>query len=108
MSDPTDKPSIAVEGNRQAARYEIRVEGEVAGAIYYRLDGDVISMDHTEIDQRFEGRGLGSRLARGALNDVRRRGLRVLPYCPFVRGYIAKHDEYLDLVPREERAAFGL
>jgi predicted GNAT family acetyltransferase len=80
----------------------------LAGAIYYELQGDTIAVDHTEVDQRFEGQGLGSQLARQALDDMRRRGLRVLPFCAFVRSYIARHGEYLDLVPEKQRAAFGL
>ncbi|GAA3480437.1 hypothetical protein GCM10018966_049670 [Streptomyces yanii] len=53
-------------------------------------------------------RGLGGLLARGALDDARTRGLRVLPYCPFIRGWIGKHPEYADLVPEASRARFGL
>ena len=108
MTDSADKQSIAVEDNPQQPRYEIRVGGGLAGAIYYELQGDTIVVDHTEIEQRFEGQGLGSQLARQALDDMRRRGLRVLPFCAFVRSYIARHGEYLDLVPEEQRAAFGL
>jgi uncharacterized protein len=97
-----------VEDNPARSRYEIRLDGEVAGAIYYRLEGDVILLDHTEVEDRFEGRGLGSQLARGTLDDLRSRGLGVLPHCGFVRSYISRHDEYLDLVPRAERAKFEL
>ena len=64
---------------------------------------------HTEIKPEFEGQGLGGALIRNTLDDVRSRGLAVLPYCPFVRGYIDKHrEEYLDLVPVEQRPEFGL
>ena len=57
---------------------------------------------------RFEGRGLGSQLVRSALADARRDGLAVLPFCPFVRSYIASHTEELDLVPENMRATFDL
>ena len=60
------------------------------------------------MDDAYEGQGVGSELAAGALDDARARGLRVLPYCPFIRGYIERHQEYLDLVPEGERARFGL
>ena len=63
---------------------------------------------HTEIDDAFEGRGLGSILIRAALDAARGRGLAVRPDCPFVRGYIARHSEYLDLVPVDLRARLGL
>jgi uncharacterized protein len=62
----------------------------------------------TEIDPRFEGRGLGSQLIAEALDDARRRQLAVLPFCPFVRSFIASHADYVGLVPEERRAAFGL
>lgn len=107
MSEGTD-PEITVGDNPARSRYEIRLDGEVAGAICYRLEGDVIRLDHTEVDDRFEGRGLGSQLARQTLDDLRSRGLRVLPHCCFVRSYISRHDEYLDLVPQAERATFEL
>ncbi|CAA9472959.1 MAG: hypothetical protein AVDCRST_MAG69-225, partial [uncultured Solirubrobacteraceae bacterium] len=70
--------------------------------------GREISMTHTEIDSRFEGKGIGSGLARGALDDVRSRELSVLPHCSFISGYIQRHDEYLELVPTDRRAEFGL
>jgi predicted GNAT family acetyltransferase len=72
------------------------------------LSGGVIAFTHTQIDRRYEGQGLGGVLVRGALDAVKADGLAVLPYCPFVRGYIARHPEYLALVPESERAQFGL
>jgi predicted GNAT family acetyltransferase len=63
---------------------------------------------HTEVDDVFEGQGVGSALVREALEDARRKGFEVLPFCPFVNGYIEKHREYLDLVPEFRREAFGL
>ena len=60
------------------------------------------------IDDRFGGRGLGSVLIREALNSVRARGAQVLPHRPFVKRFIQKHPDYLDLVPPAQRAAFGL
>ncbi|MFD8009174.1 GNAT family N-acetyltransferase [Streptomyces sp. NPDC058955] len=81
---------------------------ETAGFAEYHLSEGEIAFIHTEIDPRFGGRGLGGLLARGALDDARARGLRVLPYCPFIRGWIGKHPEYADLVPEARRARFGL
>jgi hypothetical protein len=88
--------------------YEIRIGGEPAGLLQYRISGKTISLIHTEIDERFEGRGLGSRLIAFALDDARARGLAVLPFCPFVKAYLEHHGEYLDLVPESRRAQFGL
>jgi len=92
----------------ERSRFEVRIDGELAGFSEYRRHADVIAFTHTLIDARFEGRGLGSRLVRGALSDSRSNGLGVLPFCPFVRGYIADHDEYLEVVPAEMRGRFGL
>jgi uncharacterized protein len=90
------------------SRFEVRVDGELAGFSEYRRHADVIAFTHTLIDARFPGQGLGSRLARAALSEARWNGLAVLPFCPFVRGYIADHDEYLGLVPVEMRSRFEL
>jgi predicted GNAT family acetyltransferase len=102
------QPAIEVSDDREAERYVIAVDGEPAGFAQYRDRGPALAFVHTEIDDRFEGQGLGGRLVSAALDDVRSRGLVVLPFCPFVRGYIARHHEYLDLVPATQRSPFGL
>ncbi|QUX24696.1 MULTISPECIES: GNAT family N-acetyltransferase [Nocardiopsis] len=79
-------------------RYEIRVDGEVAGFAEYILTDGLITFTHTEIDPAHEGRGLGGALVRGVLDDVRGRDLDVLPLCPFVKGWIQRHPDYTDLV----------
>jgi predicted GNAT family acetyltransferase len=85
----------------ERSRYELSVDGEVRGIAVYRFDGSVLTFDHTEIDESLEGRGLGSRLAAFALDDVRARGLRMRTTCPFIRSYVRRHPEYEDLrVPR--------
>lgn len=97
-----------VTDNPEQARFEVHADEEVAGFAEYRLHQQVIELLHTEIDSRFEGRGLGSQLVGGVLDTVRQRGLAVLPYCPFIRGWIGKHPEYVDLVPQERRSEFEL
>jgi predicted GNAT family acetyltransferase len=90
-------------------RFEIRAGERVAGFTEYRRHGGLIAFIHTEVDPEFEGQGVGGRLISAALDAVREEGLAVLPFCPFVRGYIAKHpEEYLDLVPEAQRAEFDL
>lgn len=90
---------IDVRDNPAESRYEVLADGELAGFAQYKLDGDRITMYHTEVDPEHEGAGLGGRLARQALDDVRARGLRVVPLCPFIAAYIRGHqDDYLDLV----------
>jgi uncharacterized protein len=79
-------------------RYELRVGGEVAGFVDYRFAAeDRIVLVHTEVDERFEGHGVGSRLARGVLDDARAHGWQVVPRCPFIAEYIERHPEYQDL-----------
>lgn len=102
------EPTPTVADHPEASRYEIHVDGELAGAAYYDLKDSTISFTHTEIADRFEGRGLGSQLAHGSLDDARRRDLRVVPKCPFIREFISKHDEYRDLVPESVRGSFSL
>src|SRR5262249_6892598 len=90
------------------SRFEVRDGDELAGFSEYHRRPGLIAFTHTEIDPRFEGRGLASELIRTALSEARAEGLAVLPFCPFVRSYIARHGEYLDLVPADRRAHFEL
>jgi uncharacterized protein len=90
------------------SRFEIQVGGEVAGFTEYRRRPGLIAFVHTLTDPRFEGQGLASQLVRTALTDARADGLSVLPFCPFVRDYIERHTEYLDLVPEAMRSKFDL
>src|SRR4051812_24790485 len=108
MAPATEEPRIEVRDDREASRFVISVDGQPAGFAEYRDRGEAISFVHTVVDDGYEGRGLGGRLVSAALDDVRSRGLAALPFCPFVRGYIARHPEYLDLVPQAERPQFGL
>ncbi|GAA1956575.1 GNAT family N-acetyltransferase [Kitasatospora viridis] len=94
--------------NPEKSRFEIRDGAELAGFAEYHRSGSEIAFIHTEIDPAFGGRGLGGELARAALDAAREQQLDVLPYCPFIRGWITKHPEYADLVPASHRARFGL
>ena len=92
----------------ERSRFDVLVDGEIAGFTEYRRRPGLIAFIHTLIDPRFEGQGLGSQLVRTALSEARSDRLSVLPFCPFVRSYIAGHTEYLDLVPEAMRAQFEL
>ncbi len=93
---------VEIVNNEAASRYEARLDGEVLGFSAYRLRGDKVVFTHTEVDSAAEGKGVGSAIAEAALADVRRRGLAVVPLCPFIASYIARHaDDYLDLVPED-------
>jgi predicted GNAT family acetyltransferase len=90
---------VVTSNNPQECRYEARVDGELAGFAEYQLTSRLVVLTHTEVDGRFEGQGVGSTLARFALDDVRAAGERqVLPLCPFIKAWIGKHPEYEDLV----------
>jgi predicted GNAT family acetyltransferase len=96
MSAFDQRITIADQPDRD--RYELHFDGERLGLLSYRLADRVITHRHTEIDPSVGGRGLGSALARFALDDARRRGLTVIPRCPFVAAFIVRHPEYEDLV----------
>ncbi len=85
-----------VRDNSAKHRFELEAAGYLAAA-YYDLSGDVITFTHTEVPPELGGKGIGSKLVRGALDQVRARKLRVVARCPFVKAYIEKHPEYVDL-----------
>ncbi len=97
-----------VRNEPEQSRYAVFLDDELAGFAAYQEGEGEVSLTHTEIDSRFEGKGLGSGLARGVLDDLRAREVAVLPHCSFISGYIKRHAEYLDLVPTERRGEFGL
>jgi len=91
-------PDVMVADNPSRLRYEVHVGGELAGVAAYSRHADTITILHTEIDPKFEHHGLAGQLARYALDDIRRRGLKVIPTCHFFAQFIREHDEYSDLV----------
>jgi predicted GNAT family acetyltransferase len=97
-----------VRDNEAEQRFEIWVDGDLAGFSRYQRMGTDYALTHTEIDDRFEGQGLGSALVSSILGTMREAGVKVLPYCPFVRSYIDRHPEHLDLVPADQRDRFEL
>ena len=78
-------------------RYELRSGDELIGIVTYQLHDDVITLVHTEVGSAHSGHGYAATLARGALDDARSRGLRVVPSCPYVASYLETHPEYADL-----------
>lgn len=97
-----------VHDDPRRSRYELVEDGTVVGFATYRIHRGVIEFIHTEVDPDHGGRGLAGQLVRSALDDARRRGLAVVPRCPYVRKFIDEQaDEYLDLVPPDRRADFG-
>jgi len=94
--------------NREASRFELHVQGEVAGLLAYERTGDIVSFVEVTTDLRRAGQGLGLVLVRQALDAVGAEGWSVLPVDPFVRDFIQRHPVYLDLVPAEELSRFDL
>ena len=84
-------------------RYELLVDGELAGVETYRIRDDTITFLHTKVFDGFVGRGLASQLITYVLDDARVRGFRVVPRCPLVAAFIERHPEYEDLVTQPAR-----
>lgn len=97
---------VAVTDAPEQSRFEARIDGRLAGwAEYDRHDSDsggVIVFTHTEVGDDFEGQGVGSALARTALDRSREAGLAVVPRCEFIHGWIDKHPDYQDLVKQDQ------
>jgi predicted GNAT family acetyltransferase len=79
-------------------RYEARIEGDLAGYLDYVVKRGRLALVHTEVLPAHRGTGVAEGLAAFALDDARRRGLRVLATCPFVAGYVERHPEVHDIV----------
>ena len=86
-----------VRHDERKRRFEVEEEGEVAILTYGLQDG-LIVFTHTIVPDALEGRGIGSRLVRAGLDFARAEGLKVVPQCSFVRGYIERHEEAQDLL----------
>lgn len=98
---------IEVRDDKQRMRYEIFEDGALAGFVQYNMRGGRLLLVHTEIDEAYGGRGIGTKLLEAALADVRERGLYVVPVCPFVERFIERHPEYDVLVDHELFDAFN-
>lgn len=90
-------PAVNVTHNIDAGRFEVHLDGHVAG-LDYRLRNRRIVFTHTGVPSALEGRGIGSALVRAGLDYARGSSLKVVPLCPFVRSYIERHPQYQDLV----------
>lgn len=100
MTEPTPLPAadlvIADMPDRQ--RFEATLGGETAGVLEYVVKRERIALVHTEVSPGHEGQGIGAGLVRFALDDARRRGLKVIAICPYVQQYLVRHPEDRDIV----------
>jgi uncharacterized protein len=99
MIEPSE--NIVVRDIPGELRYELVRDGDVVGEIRYRRTPSALVLVHTEVLPSLENKGLGARLVAAALDDIRERGLNVVPICPFVRSFIRRHPDYRDLVVRD-------
>jgi predicted GNAT family acetyltransferase len=102
---PTDagEPDLVVTNNAAARRYEVHVGGELAGLTTYLLDDNRVVFTHAEVYPRWEGKGVGSALAKAALDDVIAQGKLITPKCPFIVDYVRRHPSYLEHVDERHR-----
>ena len=107
-ADGAAQETIEIVDHPEAERYEVHVNGALAGYAEYMRGPGQISFTHTVVDKAFGGRGLAARLAQKSLDEARANGLEVLPFCPFYRDWIQKHPEYAAMVPANRRAEFNL
>lgn len=89
---------ISIRQRKDKQRYELEVGGALAAFADYRSGPDHVDFVHTEVLPQFEGKGLGSKLARYALDDTRRQSLKVVATCPFIAKFVQGHPEYQDLL----------
>jgi len=94
---------VTVVNNPERERYEASLDGQVVGFAQYRVHPYAVELTHVEVDEACEGQGIGSALARAALDDIRAQGAQVVPVCPFVASYIRRHPGYADLVADRAR-----
>ena len=89
---------VSVRDNADERRFELMLDGEMAGLAAYRVRDGITVITHSEIDHAHRGKGLGNDLARHTLDTLRAQGARIRPACPFFAKYVAEHPEYADLV----------
>lgn len=97
MSDPSPRPD-QVRNNTGAGRFELEVGDRVAFINYRILTRGELALIHTDVPEALSGQGIGSTLVRGVLDVVEEKGWTVLPYCPFVHGWMKRHRDYAELV----------
>jgi predicted GNAT family acetyltransferase len=95
--------TVTVVNNPSDLRYEVYVGDELAGFTSYTLRGDAVAFRHAEVLPQWEGHGVGSQLAKEALDDVVAAGKTITPLCPFIVDYVSRHPSYLPHVDEPHR-----
>jgi uncharacterized protein len=103
-----DIDGVVFENNTGQQQYEAKQNGHVIGVAEYRPVGQSLMFTHTEVDEELEGQGLGSKLIQHALEDTRSQGMTAIPMCPFVKVFIQRHKDFIDVVHPAHRQVFGM
>ena len=94
----TGPPDLVIADASERQRYQAQLDDVVVGVLEYVVKRERIALIHTEVSPGYEGRGIAASLSRFALDDARRRGLRVIASCPYVKRYLETHPEDHDIV----------
>jgi predicted GNAT family acetyltransferase len=89
---------LEVVDNAERSQYEVLLDGDMVGFAAYNHTQDGVLLPHAEVRPDLNGQGIGSALAKGALDDIRRQGLQAVPLCPFIVYYVSRHPEYQEMV----------
>lgn len=103
-----DTADITIENNAEKQQYEAKQDGKVVAFAEYRPIGGSIMFTHTEVNKDLEGKGVGSGLIGFALEDTKAKGMTAIPMCPFVKIFIQRHKEFIDVVHPSHRKVFGM
>jgi predicted GNAT family acetyltransferase len=106
MTD-AETSELTISDDRDRGRYIVTKDGRFAGYSEYELAPGRITFTHTVVKPEFEGQGIGSRLARHAVDDALSRDLRITPVCPFIRAWLDRHDQYDSNVDRPPHEPTG-
>ena len=95
----TDEPQVTVADNPERSRFEVSIDGTLAGFAAYEVDSGAVVFVHTRVFEEYEGQGVAGRLTKESLGMVRAAGGTIVPQCSYIRAYVEKHaPEYDDLL----------
>jgi uncharacterized protein len=103
-----DTANITIENNTEKQQFEAKLDGKVVAFAEYRPIGQSIMFTHTEVNEDLEGKGVGSQLIRFALEDTKAKNMTAIPMCPFVKLFIQRHKDFIDVVHPSHRKVFSL
>jgi uncharacterized protein len=99
---------ITIDNNTDKQQYEAKLNGKVVAFAEYRPIGQSVMFTHTEVNEDLEGKGVAGQLIRFALEDTKAKGMTAIPMCPFVKIFIQRHKDFIDVVHPSHRSVFGM